>query len=256
MKKSFILLAFAVLFPLLISSCDTEEDSQPRNLLDEVGFEGTLPDGKTVEFPSSYQADSDPIPYSFSTDQDGNNISYQGNVITHSLNLNDLDRAFNIFIRLPEIKWSEQATSAFNSKAVYEEIYSFDKVKEVLSVGEKRINVVDFDYNREDYGSVPDFFQIQFVAEGQQNTIISGLYNPFFHEGKFEAPTDNFLRVISQREGTYLNEKGETKRLLLVEFELKVQMYEVKSIDGYVLLEPIKGRLVMSFKEFVPDGAN
>lgn len=123
-------------------------------------------------------------------------------------------------------------------------------------MGEKQINVVDFDYNREDQGAVPDFFQIYFVREGQVNTIESGLYNPFFHEGKFEAPTDNYLRVIRQQEGNYLNDLGETKRLLLVEFELKIQMYEKVSGEGYVVKTPLEGRLVMEFKEFIPDWAN
>lgn len=242
-----------LLFGLLSFSC--QENETPENMLEQVGFEGTLPDGETVDFPSQYEAGSEPIAFSFRTDEDGNGNTYQGNVITHSLSLKDIDRGYSLFVRLPELKWSQEATSEFNSKAVFEEIYSYDKVKELLSVGEKKINVVDFDYNRADFGAVPDFFQIQYVPEGKQNTIMSGLYNPFFHEGKFVAPTDNFLRVVSQREGSYVNEKGETKRLLQVEFELKVQMYEVKSVEGYVPLQPLAGRLVVAFKEFVPDWA-
>ncbi|GAA0877816.1 hypothetical protein GCM10009119_07840 [Algoriphagus jejuensis] len=248
--------AFGVLFlALTFFACDGGEDMNPDDLLDQVGFEGRLPDGRSVTFPSSYQPGSEPIAFSFKTDQGGAGKTYQGNVITHTLGLKDLDRGYSLFIRLPELKWSQEATSAFNSKAVFEEIYSYDKVKELLAVGEKKINVVDFDYDRADFGAVPDFFQIQYVPEGNQNTIMSGLYNPFFHEGKFVAPTDNFLRVVSQREGSYVNEKGESKRLLLVEFELKLQMYEVKSAEGYVPLQPLAGRLVVAFKEFVPEWA-
>ncbi len=227
----------------------------PENLLDQVGFEGTLPGGQPVDFPSLYQAGSEPIAYSFKTDEDGEGKIYEGNVITHILSLKDLDRGFSIFIRLPELKWSEVATTDFSSKKVYEEIYSFDRVKEVLALGEKKIGVLDFGYNREDFGSVPDFFQVQFVPDGNLNTILSGIYNPFFHEGNFEMPTDNFLRVTRQTEGTYLNEKGEQKRLLLVEMELKLQMYENKSEEGNIPLHPLQGRLAVIFKEFVPEHA-
>lgn len=239
---------------LIFFSCQENED--PENLLDQVGFEGTLPDGEEVSFESNYGTESNPIVFNFKTDADPQGNIFQGNVATHHMNLKDITRGFEIYIRLPEIKWLEEATAGFNSKNVFEEIYSFDKVKEVLDVGDKKINLVDFGYNQEDQGAVPDFFQLSFIRQRESNLLESGLYNPFFHEGKFEVPTDNYLRVTRREEGTYLNDKGETKRLIRVEFELKVQMYEKVSGEGYVVKTPIEGRLVMEFKEFIPDWAN
>lgn len=169
------------------------------------------------------------------------------------MNLKDLTREFEIYIRLPELKWSDVATAEFSSSEVYEEIYSFDKVKEVLAAGEKKINLVDFNYNKEDYGAVPDFIQVYYVPKGATSPFESGLYNPFFHEGKFEIPTDNFLRVVSQQEGNYIDEKGNTKRLLLVEFELKIQMYEIVNGEGYIFRDPIEGKLKMAFREYLPE---
>lgn len=246
----------ALFLAFLLFGCGEEDGMQPENLLDQVGFEGTLPDGVNVTFESNFKAENDPIVFNFKTDADPQGNIFQGNVATHHLNIKDITRGFEIYLRLPELKWSEVATTEFNSKNVFEEIYSFDKVKEVLAVGEKNINIVDFGYEQEDQGAVPDFFQLYFLRQGQSNLFESGLYNPFFHEGKFEAPTDNFLRVVRQQEGTYINDKGETKRKLLVEFELNIQMYEKVSGEGYVVKDPIEGRLVMEFKEFIPAWAN
>jgi len=247
---------FACIFSaFILFGCDKSDDSEPRLMLETVGFEGTLPDGQTVSFPSEYEADSEPILFNFKTDADPNGVVYQGNVATHYMFLYDITRGFKISLRLPEIKWSEVADETFNSKQVYEEIYSYDKIKEILSIGEKKINVVDFDYGREDYGSVPDFIKVYYASPGNPFSYESSLYNPFFHEGKFETPTDNYFRVTRQQEGLYQDESGEDKKLLLVEIELKLDMYENVNIEGIVRREPIEGKLILAFKEFIPDWA-
>ncbi|TNF44664.1 MAG: hypothetical protein EP311_00800 [Cytophagales bacterium] len=252
MKYALKIFPILLLCFILFSCQDNEE---PENLLDQVGFEGTLPDGETSSFESNFEAENTPIVFNFRTDTDGNGTIYQGNVATHLMKIKEPTRGFEIYIRLPELKWSDQATSEFNSKFVFEEIYSFDKVKEVLEVGEKKINVIDFNYNKEDFGAVPDFIQVYYVPNGAERPFQSGLYNPFFHEGKYEIPTDNYLRVINQREGTFINDKGVQKRLLLVEFELKIQMYEIVNGKGYVFREPLEGKLRMAFREDIPDWA-
>ena len=240
---------------LIFFGCESSDDPEPQLLLATVGFEGNLPDGQTVSFPSEYEADSEPIFYSFSTDADPNGVVYQGNFATHYMFLYDITRGFKISLRLPEIKWSEVADERFNSKAVYEEIYSYQKVKEILSVGEKKVNVVDFDYARDDYGAVPDFIKVYYASPGNPFSYESSLYNPFFHEGKFEAPKDNYFRVTRQQEGFYKDESGEDKKLLVVEVELKLDMYESISIEGIVRREPIEGKLILAFKEYIPEWA-
>lgn len=251
MQSTWRILA-VLLISISLFACDGD-GMEPENLMDQVGFEGTLPDGQAVDFESSYEVESTPIVFSFKTDADADGIIYQGNVATYLMNLKDITREFEIYIRLPELKWSDVATNEFSSNKVYEEIYSFDKVKEVLNVGEKKINLVDFNYNKEDYGAVPDFLQVYYVPKGATRPFESGLYNPFFHEGKFEVPNDNFLRVVSQQEGTYINEKGKRGRLFLVEFDLKIQMYEIVNEVGYVFRDPIAGKLKMAFREYLPD---
>ena len=247
---------FAFIFSgFIFFACESSDDPEPQLLLQTVGFEGKLPDGQTVSFPSEYEADSEPIFFSFRTDADPGGVVYQGNVATHYMHLNDLTRDFKISLRLPEFKWSEVADERFNSRAVYEEVYSYQKVKEILSIGEKKINVVDFDFDREDYGAVPDFIKVYYASPGNSFSYESSLYNPFFHEGKFEAPNDNYFRVTRQQEGFYKDESGEDKKLLLVEIELKLDMYEILNVEGIVRREPIEGRLILAFKEFIPDWA-
>ena len=217
---------------LIFFGCESSDDPEPQLLLATVGFEGNLPDGQTVSFPSEYEADSEPIFFSFSTDADPNGVVYQGNVATHYMFLYDITRGFKISLRLPEIKWSEVADERFNSKAVYEEIWW-----EALHLPEN------------------DFIKVYYASPGNPFSYESSLYNPFFHEGKFEAPKDNYFRVTRQQEGFYKDESGEDKKLLVVEVELKLDMYESISIEGIVRREPIEGKLILAFKEYIPEWA-
>ncbi len=235
---------------LLFFCCESSDDSEPQLLLETVGFEGNLPDGQTVSFPSEYVANSEPIVTNFKNDPDPDGEVIEGNVASHYMHLNDLARDFKISLRLPELKWSDVADESFNSKAVFEEVYSYQKVKEILSMGDKKINEEE-----EDPGIVSDLFKVYYASPGKEFTYESGLYNPYYPIGDQEKPIDNYFRVVRQQEGFYKNAKGEDKKLLLVEIELKVNMYETVSGEGLFLRQPIEGKLILAFKEFVPEWA-
>lgn len=51
----------ALILAFLLLGCGEDDGMQPENLIDQVGFEGALPDGQTVIFESSYKVKSTPI---------------------------------------------------------------------------------------------------------------------------------------------------------------------------------------------------
>jgi len=102
---------------------------------------------------------------------------------------------------------------------------------------------------------VSDLFKVFYASPGNAFTYESGLYNPFYPVGDQEEPSDNYFRVVRQQEGFYKNAKGEDKKLLVVEIELKVNMYETVSGEGLVLRLPMEGRLILAFKEFISEWA-
>ncbi|WP_339874836.1 hypothetical protein [uncultured Algoriphagus sp.] len=250
MKISRLFYFIYIFSGLLFIGCESSTDPEPRLLLQTVGFEGNLPDGQTVSFPSDYEANSEPLAFSYRNDPDFNGEVSEGNVASHYMHLNDLTRDFKISLRLPELKWSDVADDSFKSKAVFEEIYSYQKVKEVLSIGDKKIDDLE-----EGGEVVSDLFKVFYASPGIEFTYESGLYNSFYPVDDQEDPSDNYFKVVRQQEGFYKNARGEEKRLLVVEIELKVNMYKTESGEGLVLSPPIEGRLILAFKEFIPEWA-
>jgi hypothetical protein len=191
-------------------------------IITSVGFQGTLPEGRT---------------FGSTNLKAGNGLTGLTNVssyLTHSLTLLDQDSKQNIVIDLPFVKFNDSQVSLQNLdlQPIARNVYSLQKVKETLSVGEKEIQTTS-------NSNVPDAFRVQLYD--QENYI-------GYTSENLNTQSGDFLRVTELFEGEEVHPELGPVNFIEVIFEMEVTMFKF-SEEGNVDSGKISGLLRMRFRE-------
>lgn len=202
MKKSFILLVIVVLFPLFISSCDSEEEEQPMLLLGNVGFEGTLPDGRTFGTTDIRSANG--------TGSSGVNSKYSGR---HQLSIRTFDHKWTLSIETPSKNFPD--TPPFGESVPREVIHDYFNThypyEDVLNafLSEKSKAKADVNYT--------SFEQIRVQLSNMEK------YFAYMPDAFFPLKGGK-VRVLEVNEGIKKNEANEDVRSIEVTIEFDLPM--------------------------------
>lgn len=226
MKKPIILLATLFLFPFFISSCDPEGDTEPRMLLDEVGFEGTLPDGSSFGNTDIRSANGTGI--------SGVNAKYKGR---HILSIRSFETGWAISVELPSVDFS--VTPPIGEKvpvgevsAYFSKYYPYELVLEKLEIERQKAD------SNADYSSL----EVIRVQLSNQNKFFSYLFD------EFDLAAKRSVRVIEVVEGIEKNLLGVDVRKIEVIFAFD---FSVSASDPSVLVqkEVLKGIARVKYRE-------
>ncbi|MDO9551228.1 hypothetical protein [Rhodonellum sp.] len=215
----FLLIAY------LLMGCASDEESTPKIQLSEVGFVGSLPDGRNFG--------SKGIKTSNSTGLSAELYSSRAAAyVYHGLTIRDAISGIDIYLQLPKTKFKEDfGIQDLDQKGIANEFYPYDKVKEILAIGNKNIPFEEGD-------SWEDNFYIAVLDQRNYNgyTLLPGLLD-----------AGNFLKIIHLIEGTEENAAGENIRTIEVIFDMDVKL---RSNDaGLEQQGNLKGQLRMKYRE-------
>lgn len=228
-KKMKTQTANCIMFLLIFSflmGCESKEESNPKIQLTEVGFVGALPDGRnfgSTEIKTSNAPGLSSIAL---------HSSMAASFVHHGLTIRDDVSGIDIYAQIPRVKFKDDfGIQDVDAKEIANVFYPYDKVKEILAVGNKNIPFEATD-------SWEDNFYLTVLDQRNYNgyTLVPG-----------QLDAGNFLKVIQLIEGTEKNAAGENIRTLEVIFDV-----DVKLLSTDAGLEPqgnLKGQLKMKYRE-------
>lgn len=215
------LFRYALGLCLLLSACHTDDSVEASLPAEAGGFSGTLPGGLSLN-PASVVSTNGVVTSANSVD---------GSFVSHLLDVRDTTTNISISLELPYVQYSEafiRADSADVARAVAE-YYSYEVVKDKLSVGEKQI-------------LAPPAHDI--TSSFAVHVTDSRRYFSFITFG-VEQP-DSYLRVRELTEGVETDSTGAEVRTLEVVIDLSVKVSREADASQP---ERLEGTLRMKYRE-------
>ena len=209
---------------IFLFACDKDENGTQRKLkLQSVGFTGTLPDG--WKFGTTGIIAQNGLGGAASSDD--------GSYIRHGLSIADTVVGFAITLELPQIKYSNDFITRNDLKPVARQYYSYNTVKEKLSVGNKLL------LSRQNQ-DVTKCFRLQMWDE----------INYIGFTADYDSDTASYLKVTDLIEGTEPDPVLGQVKILEVIFDLSVQVHQVYPIKSSIGAPvKVKGLLRMKYRE-------